>query len=648
VRFVNTSVRDILNFIADATGINVTYDPTYQDRAYSVQLDGVTLEQALRQILSANNLFFKVLDQRTIIVVPETPQKRIQYDEQVIQTFYVSNADITELVQNLTNLTRLANLPIAPVIVPNRAANTITVRGTTTMVAIIEQIIRANDKPRAEVLIDVEILEVNRERAKMYGLNLAAYGVEMFFSPEQPPTPAQGVGGGVSINPFNLNTISQGISLADFYLAVPSAIVRFLESDSTTKLLAKPQLRGAEGTRLTLNLGQDIPVLSTTYTPIATGGAGTNPLTSYNYRSIGLNVDLTPRVTYEGDVIIELTLESSALGPSINVAGTSVPSFPLRRVTTKLRLRDGESNLLAGLLREDERKSITGFPGIVNVPGLRALFGANDNAIQQSDIVMLLTPRVIRTHELTQEDINPIFIGSQGNLGLTGPPPLIAPAGEPAPAAAAPTAPTAKPQGPIAPPGSSPIPGTIVPPAPQPNPGAAAPPAQAPTAPAAAAEPPNPVVPAPASPPGATRPQAVVAPAQILVTSPTPDIRVAGGPYTIPISIAGASRVSTVSMTVSFNPQALRVRTIQEGSFMRQGGLNATFTSEVDASVGRINITIARTADSVGASGTGLLAVVLFDALAPGSSTFTPNGVATGPEGTAIPLTFVPATVMVR
>jgi general secretion pathway protein D len=101
-------------------------------------------------------------------------------------------------------------------------------------------------------------------------------------------------------------------------------------------------------------------------------------------------------------------------------------------------------------------------------------------------------------------------------------------------------------------------------------------------------------------------------------------------------------------MTVSFNPQALRVRTIQEGSFMRQGGLNATFTSEVDASVGRINITIARTADSVGASGTGLLAVVLFDALAPGSSTFTPNGVATGPEGTAIPLTFVPATVMVR
>jgi hypothetical protein len=422
--------------------------------------------------------------------------------------------------------------------------------------------------------------------------------------------------------------------------------VRFLESDSTTKLLAKPQLRGAEGTRLTLNLGQDIPVLSTTYTPIATGGAGTNPLTSYNYRSIGLNVDLTPRVTYEGDVIIELTLESSALGPSINVAGTSVPSFPLRRVTTKLRLRDGESNLLAGLLREDERKSITGFPGIVNVPGLRALFGANDNAIQQSDIVMLLTPRVIRTHELTQEDVNPIFIGSQGNLGLTGPPPLIAPTGEPEPTAApAPTGP-ATPPGPIVPPGSSPIPGTIVPPAqppaqPAPPPQAAAPAAAQPQIPGAA-EPARPT-PAPAA-----RVPAPPPPAQIVVTSPTPEVRVAGGPYTIPISVAGASRLSTVSLTVSFNPQALRVRTIQEGSFMRQGGLNATFTQEVDASIGRINITIARAGDSVGASGTGLLAVVLFDAIAPGSSTFTPNGVATAPEGAAVPLTFVPATVTVR
>ena len=608
VRFTNASLRDILNFISNAAGINITFDPGFQDRAYTVQLEGVTLEQALQQILTVNNLFYKVLNQRTIIVVPETPANRAKYDEQVIQTFFLSHADATEMAQLLTNITRIAGLAVQPVIIANRAANTITVRATAPMVAIISQVVTGNDKPRAEIVIDVEILEVNRQRAEQYGLNLSQYAIQGFFSPEASPTTTEGA---TATAPFNLNTISQGVSTADFYLAVPSAVVQFLESDSTTRLMAKPQLRGAEGTKLTLNLGEDIPVVSTTYTPLATGGAGINPLTSFSYRSVGLNVEMTPRVTYEGDVVLELMVESSSLGPNISVAGTSAPSFPSRKVATKLRLRDGESNLLAGLLREDERKAISGLPGLIHVPGLRTLFAGNDNSIQQTDIVMLLTPRIIRTHELRQQDLNPIYIGSQGNLGLTGPPPLIAAPAEPEPAVA-PAAPGAPPPPPTptVPPGSSPVPGTVVPP---------------PTAP-----------PGPA--PGA----------QIMVTPPGTQFQVAGGPYTLPITVSGASRVSTVSITMMFNPQALRVRTVQEGSFMRQGGVNAAFVPKVDAAIGRIDIAITRPGDMVGASGTGLLGVVLFDAIAAGSSTFTLSGVATTPEGTAVPLAFVPATVVVR
>ena len=141
-------------------------------------------------------------------------------------------------------------------------------------------------------------------------------------------------------------------------------MVRFLESDSQTKVLAKPNLRGAEGQKLSLNLGEDVPVPSTTFTPLAgTTGPGTNPLTSFGYRTIGIIVEMTPRVTYDGDIILELTLENSARGQDSNIAGQNLPSFFSRKVTTKLRLRDGESNLLAGLLREDERRSLTGFPG---------------------------------------------------------------------------------------------------------------------------------------------------------------------------------------------------------------------------------------------------------------------------------------------
>ena len=617
IRFTDAAITDILDAIGDLTGINITYDNSFSDESYTVALDGVTLEQGLRQILSANNLFYKVQDERTIIVIPDTPANRARYEDQVIQTFYVSNADATELVQTLTNITRIAQLPVPPVIVPNRTQNTITIRATTAMAAIIEQVIRANDKPAAEVVIDVEILEVNRQRAKQYGLDLSSYSLQGIFSPEA--APGTSTTGGPTTEPFNLNTISQGVSTADFYLAVPSAVMRFLETDSTTRVLAKPQLRGAEGARLTLNLGEEIPVVSTAYTPIATGGAGINPLTSFSYRSVGINLDITPRVTYEGDIVLELTVESSTRGADVSVAETTVPSFGSRRVTTKLRLRDGESNLLAGLLREDERRSLSGLPGLVRVPGLRSLFAANDNAIQQTDIVMLLTPRIIRSHELTQADLSPIFIGSQGNLGLTGPPPLIAAPPVDPPAAPAPETGAGQPPGPVAPPGSTTIPGTVAPPV-------------------------EPAQPAPA----AAAPPAVDGGAQVLVSPSAPELSVAGGPYPIPISISGVSRLSTISVTMTFNPQVLRIRTIQEGSFLRQGGVNATFTQQLDETTGRLDLTISRTGDAVGAAGTGLLAVVLFDATAPGTSTFSVNGVATDPAGVQIPLTFSPASVVVR
>src|SRR5262245_60740212 len=263
LRFNNTSIRDILNFIAAATGINVTYDRDYQDRAYTVQLNGVTLDQALNQILSANQLFYKVINQNTIMVIPDTAQKRANYEEQVIRTFYVSHADATELSQMINTIIRVPAMAVQPMIAPNKTSNTITIRATTAVAAIIEKMIEANDKPRAEIVIDVQILEVNRGRAKAFGVDLSAYQINTVFSPESDPRSTSGGGNTgtassttVNTTPaFNLNTITRGVSTADFYLAVPSAIVHFLETDTETKLIAKPQLRGAEGQKITLNLG---------------------------------------------------------------------------------------------------------------------------------------------------------------------------------------------------------------------------------------------------------------------------------------------------------------------------------------------------------------------------------------------------------
>ena len=668
----NASVRDILNFIGNATGINVTYDQQYQDKAYTVRLEDVTLEQALQQITAANQLFYKVVNPKTIIIVPDTPQKHAQYDELVVRVFYVSHADVSELTQIINTIMRIPTMASPPTMLPSKTANTITVRATAQVVDVIERIIRANDKPRAEIVVDVQILEVNRKRTKDLGLNLSNYSLGLTFSPEfAPPNTSATIPPAVP-PPFNLNTISQGVSTADFYLSVPTAVVRFLETDAHTKLVAKPQLRGAEGTKLTLNLGDRIPLLSTVFGAAAPGGFASVPQSSFTYTDVGINLEMTPRVTYEGEIVLDgFSVESSSLGPSISVAGQDVPTISSRKVSTKLRLREGESTLLAGLLRDDQRKILTGFPGIMKAPVLRALFGQTSDEISQSDIVMLMTPHVVRTHELTVEDLSSIYIGTQQNVGLGGPPPLIAPQPVEPPSAPAPGAPAAgepaasrpplisppgvPPTNPPVPPGTSPVPTLVTPLPPAPAgaanppavPGAVTPPAGAPAPAGAVAAPARDVTTTPPTPPGAAAPPSAAA-AQVIVTPPGTEFRVAGGPYTVPVSINNASRVSVVTLTVTFNPNVLRVRTVQDGTFMRQGGVTTTFTPRIDAATGRVDIAITRTGDQAGASGAGLLAALLLDAVGPGGSVISVSGVASTPEGAAVPMQFSPVTVTVR
>jgi len=358
-------------------------------------------------------------------------------------------------------------------------------------------------------------------------------------------------------------------------------------------------------------------------------------------------------------------------------------------VQTRMRLRDGESNLLAGLLRDDERKSLSGFPGGIHVPIIKQLFSANESQVSQTDIVMLLTPHIIRTQALTERNLQEIYIGTAQNPVLGGTPPLIAAPGEASstqppvlesPAAAVPAstqpitqmpygspgsqlvggAPVGRPtpQGtPVVPPGSSPIPGTVMmPPAGQPQTQAApVPQAQAPVAPVPQAT--TPVAPVPeATPPptaGQQPPSSAASTgrpagaAQVVLTAPAPEWRVGQGPYTVTLSAANMPRVTTVTLTVTYNPAAVKIRSLQEGSFMRAGVSGTAFAHQEDNAAGRIDLTISRTGDIVGATGSGTLAALVFDAAAAGTVNFRISGVASGPAG-SVPLQFTPATVTVR
>jgi general secretion pathway protein D len=634
IRFQQASLRDIFNFVGEATGINITYDSTYQDRVYTVNLQEVTLEQALQQIASANGLFYKVMNPKTIMIIPDNAQKRAQYEEQVIVSFPLSYIESQELAQTINQVIRPVGQALAPAVTANKGSNTVTIRATTAMMAIIERMIETLDKPRAEIVVDVQILEVSRTRAKQYGLDLGTYAINAVFSPESDPRIAGGGGtteNGTTLNPrpFNLNTVSRGISTSDFYLAVPSAVVRFLETDSETKVIAKPQLRGAEGSDLKLNLGEDIPVPSTTFTPLAQGGANFNPLTSFTYRPVGVTVQMTPRVSIEGDIQIKLMIESSNLGAGITIAGQELPSFGSRRVETDLRLREGESTLLAGLLQEQQRRQLSGIPWVMHLPVIKQLFSNNDQSIQQSDVVMLLTPRIVRSREFTASDLGPIYIGTQSNLGLSGPPPLIGQAvaaAEPAPAGVAP--PGGAPTGPAAAPTAAPPlapaspQGAVNPPAAVPQPGANVPPVPAP--------PTGSPVPGPTS----------VSAGQIVMSVPGPEFRLGGGPYLVPLSITGASQLSGITLTVTYNPAVIRLVNVQEGSFMRAGGVGASFSQQPDPAAGRVDIAIVRRGDVTGVAGTGLLAGLLFEPVASGPANLAVIGSASGPNGAPVGLQF--------
>ena len=634
------SVRDLLTTISNLTGINITYDQplaTSQllSQPYSVDIRQMSLEDVLTQVMQANGLTFKVVNPQTIFVYQDNVPNRLKYEDQYMQTFYISHvdpqADLLPILQQLL----ATGAPVPPRLSVNKSANTISVRATAAMMQQIERLIRANDRPRPEVMIEAEVLEVNRTFIRKLGIDLSQYALGFTFSPELAPP---NVGGEPEAfpsmpPPFNANTISRGASPADFYITSPTALVRLLESHSTTKVLAKPQSRGRDGQQMTLSLGDSIPIPSTTFNSAAAGGVANIPTTSVNYQEVGINLQFTPRVTYQDEIILDsLVLEKSGLGNFLTVAGQSFPTIVRRRSQGSIRLRDGESNLVAGLIRDDDRKTLRGLPGISSVPILRSLFGSTDDQVDQTDIVMIITPHIVRGHELTPEDLRPQYVGAGQSVG--GPTPaLISPDAIAQPPAGLAAQPAVMP--------ASPAPAA----APAPAPAAELPPTS-PAVPGA--------VPIEAVPPGgaSAAPAPAATAARITLTAPTPSpdgtLPAGGGPHTVPITISGAPAISALTLTITYNPAVLRTPTVTQGAFMSQGGVVPTFAPQVDPNGGRVDIAFVRPPGQATLSATGLIGAIAFMAGSPGMTDVAVTGLATSPSGETVPIEFTPIRLVVK
>ena len=447
----NGSARDLYTLLGKMANISVVFDPQYRDQQINIDLRDQSLEAALQAISNSTRNFFQVTAPRTVMIAPDTPAKRQEYEEEIIQTFPLSNADVKEAADLLRIVGDNRRLSVVT------ANNTIAIKDTPERVSAAGRLLAAIDKARPEVVIDVEILEVDRTRLKEYGLQLASPGDPNGIN-------GSAVIGGDDLTVRDLRSLTQ----SDIFLTnLPGLFYRLLKQDTNTRTLANTQLRVSDGQSAQARFGERIPIPITQFAPIATGGINQQPITSFQYENIGVNLDISPRTHHDDHVTLALKVEvSSVSGQGFG----GLPTLGNRAISTVNRLRDGETNLLAGLIRDDERLVRRGIPGLSDIPAVGRLFAHTRRETQETDIVVTLTPRIIRVLDVTEEDLRAFRVGRDGSggLGLTIPLPGALTPVDPAQQPAQPDQ-----QPPPQQPPPQPTPGPIFapPPAPPPAPG---------------------------------------------------------------------------------------------------------------------------------------------------------------------------------
>jgi general secretion pathway protein D len=405
-------IKQIYRALADAAGINVIFDPQLKDDNVSIVLSNIEFQKALETLLRQENHFYKVIDERTILIAADTPQNRKTYEDLVIRTFFLSNADVTEVANALRALLQTTRISV------NKAENSVTLRDTADKVAVAERIVEQNDKQVAEVVVDVELLQVNTGKLQDLGLELTPRSISASI-----PAP----GGTTNLNaPLGAGQFSwsqlQQIAVSSIGFTIPSATLTFIKDNTNAELLAKPQLRISEGQKAQLLIGSKVPVPVTQFQAVGSGGVGgvTSPVTSFQYQDVGIKIEVEPRVHHNKEVTLKLMVEVS--NQEGNAPGTTQPQFGTRTISSNIRLKDGETNFLAGLYRLDKADVDKTIPFIGDIPIIGLLFSHKTNDHRTTDLVLTLTPHIIRIPDVTEEDVTPYFVGTDANISYQGGP----------------------------------------------------------------------------------------------------------------------------------------------------------------------------------------------------------------------------------
>ena len=615
LRFTEVGLEKIFESLGKVSGVNILFDEGFRDKKASVNLTSVSFEDALGRIAFVNRLFYKVLDQNTVIIVPDSAANRRKYEEVLVRTFYIQNAELKEV----ETIVKTVVGPTAKV-GSNPTLGALTITGTLDELALAERIVDSHDKARGEVMVEVEILEVNRSRLKQYGIELSEYSASLTFA----PTGAEGERDGPFTN-VRAHLLSS-LNLADFVVQIPASIfARFLQTDANVRILASPRLRAAEGKKTTLRIGTEVPVPVTTFqTASSIPGQAFTPATSFQYRNVGVNMELTPKVHASGEITLELAAEFSLLGPTVTLAGSGdLPTFLTRNVNGTLRFRDGETSLVGGLLQGRENQSFSGILGLQSIPLLNRLGGTRKEK-EDTEILISITPHLVRAPKVTEEDLTSLNIGTRELVRVPGArPPLFGveePEPSPDPGVAPPAGARPEPRPTPPPPPAS---GTQIPPSqlPLPSPGPSPSPEEGP--PPSAPSEAGPLVSAVFSPP--------VAQVKLNTTG------------SASVVLMGAKDVVRVDVSLTYDPALAEAVDVAAGSLLAVDG--ATVGVEKGMEPGRVRASLSR---PTGVTGSGAVAIFTFRGVGAGRSPLALESMtvrtATGVQEVLVP---APASIVV-
>lgn len=619
LQFRDANLKMVFEALSRAGGINILLDRDIRaDLKTTIFVKDAALEDTLDLILLQNQLEKKVLNENSVLVYPVSPAKTRDYQDLKVRSFQLNTADPKQMLTMIKTILKTKDVFV------DEKTNSIIMRDTPDAIRLAEKLITAQDQPESEVMLEVEVLEVTRSTLLELGIKYPdQINLSLSGTPATTKTTATAGGGTVTdttpatdLNLRTLRNVWNGIGGGDVKVSPLSLTLNAKRETGDANILATPRIRVRNREKAKILIGDRVPVItSNPVASVATGGTATatnTTATSVQYLDVGLKLNVEPNIYLDDDVGIKVDLEVSNIVKEVSgSSGTLAYQIGTRSVQTVLRLKDGETQVLAGLISDEDRNSAQKIPGLGDLPVLGRLFGTNNDNKRKTEIVLSITPRLVRGTRHTEAQNIEFWSGTEATLKSR--PLNLAPdatvsidsgtgGGVGSPTATTPGAPGPSGQGPRTSPRPPVIPGI--------------PPGVPPVLPGQPGLPQPPILPGlPPGAPGETAPRPA-APAQpVNISWQGPAQAKLGDTVSVTLNATSPGPVGVLPLAISYDTTVLRVMEVTEGSFFKQQGVQSVFSHNVDANAGRVTVELAQPSDEP-LAGSGSVATITFKTIA--------------------------------